>query len=68
MESKITDKLDSALVRLSDIKSSAIALSEALYFSGYKSEVFSGAAALIAKDIEGAANELINLAEEMISA
>ncbi len=68
MESKFTDKLDDVLVHLSDIKSSAIALSEALYFSGYESEVFSGAAALIANSIKGTTNDLCKLAEEMLKA
>ncbi len=68
MESKITDKLDSALVRLSDIKSTAIALSEALYYTAYESEVFSGAAALIANNIECASGDLCKLAEEITNA
>ncbi len=68
MESKITDKLDCVLIRLNDIQSTATALSEALYFSEYESEVFTGAANLIANDIEGAVNELCSLAEEITNA
>ncbi len=68
MVSKITDKLDGVLMRLDDIQSTAIALSEALYFSGYESEVFTGAANLIAEDIKGAVNKLSNLAEEITNA
>ncbi len=63
MESKY--KLDGVLVRLENIQSSAIALSEALYFSGYDAEVSTGAANLIAGNIKGAVNELCNLAEEI---
>ncbi len=68
MESKFTDKLDGVLVRLDNIKSSAIALSEALYFTGYEAEVFTGAANLIADNIEGAVKDLSSLAGEMVSA
>jgi len=68
MESKITDKLDSVLLRLSDIQSTATALSEALYFSGYESGVFTGAANLIAEDINGEISKLSRLAEEITCA
>ncbi len=68
MASKFTDKLDDILVRLSDIQSSALALSEALYHTGYDAEIFTGAAHLISDDIEGTVNELSELAGEMMSA
>ncbi len=68
MASKITDKLDGVRVRLNDIQSSALALSEALYHTGYDAELFTGAANLIADDIEGAVKKLSNLAEEITSA
>ncbi len=68
MASKFTDRLDNVLVRLSDIQSSALALSEALYHTGYDAELFTGAANLISNDIEGAVNDLSELAEEMMSA
>jgi len=68
MAGKFTDRLDNILVRLSDIQSTATALSEALYFTGYEPEMFTGAASLIANDINGAVNDLSKLAEEMMSA
>ncbi len=68
MASKFTDKLDDVLVRLSDIQPSALALSEALYHTGYDAEIFTGAANLISDDIEGAVNDLSELAGEMMSA
>ncbi len=65
MESKFTDKLDGVLVHLNDIQSSAISLSEALYFSGFDAEVFTGAANQIAGNIKGTISKLSNLAEEI---
>ncbi len=67
MESNLTDKLDGVLMRLSDIQSSAAALSEALFYTGYEPEMFTGAASLIANDINGAVNDLSKLAEEMMN-
>ncbi len=68
MASKFTDRLDNILVRLNDIQSSALALSEALYHTGYDAEIFTGAANLISDDINGAVNDLSKLAGEMMSA
>ncbi len=68
MVSEFTDKLEDIRNRLGDIKSSAEALREALNHSEYGPETFTGAANLIADDIEGAANELRNLVKGMISA
>ncbi len=42
-------------------------LNISVYFSGYESETFTGAANLIANNIKDAVNELSNLAEEITS-
>ncbi len=68
MASKITDKLDDVLVQLDNIKSSAIALSEALYFTGCEAEVFAGAANMIVNNIKYASSDLCKLAEEITNA
>ncbi len=68
MDSKFTDKVEDVRGRLQDIHSSAEALREALACSKYDSVTFTGAANLIAEDIESAANELSDLAKEMVSA
>ncbi len=68
MASKFTDKLEDVRNRLGDIHSSAEALREALNFSEYEPETFTGAANLIADDIEGVTNGLRELVREMISA
>ncbi len=68
MSENFTDKLEDARRRLNDIQSTATALSEALAFSGYDAEAFTGAANLISDDIEGVANELNELVNEIIHA
>lgn len=63
-----TDKVEAVRNRLKDLQSSAEALREALAYSEYEPETFTGAASLIADDIGGAVNDLSSLAEEMIRA
>ncbi len=65
MNSKFTDTVEAVIGRLSDIQSTAIALSEALAFSGYGGEVFTGAANLISYDIETAVDDLGELVKKM---
>ncbi len=65
MNSKFKDKLEGIRSRLSDIQSTAIALSEALAFSGYGGEVFTGTASLISCNIEFAVDDLRELVKKM---
>ncbi len=68
MVSKFTDKLEDVRNRPGDIHSLAEALREALNFSEYEPETFTGAANLIADDIGDMANDLRELVRAMISA
>ncbi len=68
MISNFTDRLEDIRNRLNDIQSSATALSEALTFSAYESDVFTGAANLITDDIEGTVDKLRELINELASA
>ncbi len=68
MVSDFTDKLEDVRRRLGYLQSTATALAEALAFSGYDAEIFTGTANLISDDIEGVVNELRGLVKEMISA
>ncbi len=68
MVSKFTDRIEDVRNRLGDIQSSAETLREALANSEYDSGTFTGAANLIADDIEGAADDLRGLVNEMVHA
>ncbi len=68
MNSNFTNKLEGIRDRLRDIQSTAIALSEALAFSPYGGEVFTGTANLISYDIETTVDDLGELAKAMAHA
>ncbi len=68
MSRKFIDKVEDVSWHLQQIQSAVITLREALSYSCSDCSVFSGAANLIADDIEVAASDLSKLVEKMISA
>ncbi len=68
MISDYIDKVEDVRRRLSNIQSATTALSEALAFSGYDAEEFTGTANLISDNIEVAVNDLCELVNEMTHA